>query len=854
MSNKSYSKSHRSVGSASSMRSGSAVRSSRNANLDRFQSNGGFEHAVEETIQLELLDVNKKDISHKLPRSLINPEVRLDKQFNQTSNNHLGASKSTNGMFSSASKISSTMLLGGGNKNLPSSDDMSSNFPLKSIMQRTSSVLDSPLISRSRISFSAADSSDNIPVGGGNLGDFGAATDAVAGISNVTTVRQQASQVEDVDEASLDKQVSLELSESEMIWMYDSVGSFVAEDGEWAEEVKVNNERYAEYLKKLEGSRDWLSDRYSQTLHGRPKHKDTQMTSVAKASIGCGVSESSIHDAFKQLKEQEMRANRAVSGVARKTTKFDAAAKTRLFPDTMKEIDESRGALWSGALKTAPSIIEETSDSRHHADTPGIMVAEEDDSDGELVGKESYDGMAVVEDKAALQRFASSESFKASLVNLERLVVNSNPKYALGQHLFRSSQHEDPAVVDQLEEVREALASEVEAAKPPVVEGEEADEDTIDPSAPHLDTLWEFGCDLTQGRKVLCMAWNKSNENILAAGYGSLTGQSEAIVCAWSYKNPKFPDRVYKLPSQPCSVAFCSKWPGLLGVGLENGEVVIFDVGTNSTDPICTSQVLDVMHRHSQPIWGLTWVSQTQEGTSETKDVLVSACMGGSVRKWDFKTKGLMSSELMAVNRATSKEPRVTSNAKSNHTAYLKKEGSCMSLQFYPEDPLLYLVGSEDGIVYKNSCSYSEQSLDTFTGHSGPVYSMAWSPFEKGVFLTCSADWTLRIWDEKTKKSLKVLQPSTTAVTDCAWSPRTATVLAAVSNSCLAIWDLGVKDFDPIITVTAKQLNASPTTVSFSTKSNAITYGDDKGHICVSMLCNMPNSNTELRPVLTKII
>eukprot|EP00040_Diaphanoeca_grandis_P028610 m.166042 g.166042 ORF g.166042 m.166042 type:complete len:854 (-) comp31412_c0_seq2:421-2982(-) len=835
--------------SSASRGKGSSVRSSRNNSaVDRYQS-VNFDVANEEPIQLMLLDANENDISHKLPRSLVNPEVRLDQQINQPTKQHLG-SRSANGLpFASSAKISSTMLLGGGNAANTTLDDVSMGFPLKSIMQRTSSVLESPLLSRSRVNLSAADSNDSIP-GGGNLGDFGRTlTDAVAGISDVTTVRHHLEVEEEVDEASLDKPVSLELNESEMIWMYDSHGSFVADDGEFAEDVKTNNQRYTEYKAKTEGSRDWLSDRYSQTLHGRPKHKDTQMTAAGKQSIACEVSESSIHDAFVQLREQEAKANRAVSAYARKTTKFDSAAKTRIFPDTMKAIDEKRGALWSGALQTTSStIFEET----RLTPTPGIMVVDDEASENKVV-----DALAFVENKEQLLAISNLPSFVSKLHTLERLVLNSSAKFSLGQHEFCSSQHDDQDLLDKFDIVKAALAVDVENAKPPVVEGEEENEkeekEKVDPDAPYLDTLWEFSSELTQGRKVLCTTWNKTDGNILAAGYASTPDKPTAIVCAWSYKNPKHPDRLYELPSTPCSVSFSTKWAGLLGVGLENGEVYVFDVGSPNTEPVCTSKPLDVIYRHNQPVWGLTWVSQAQESTSELKDILVSACMGGSVRKWDLKTKGFVSSELMAVNRATSKEPRVTSNAKSNHTAYLKKEGSCMSLSFYPQDPLMYLIGSEDGVVYKCSCSYSEQSLDTFVGHSGPVYAIKWSPFTPNVFLTCSADWTLRIWDEKTNTTLKVLQPSTTAVTDCAWSPRTPTVLAAVSNSGLAIWDLGVKDFDPIITLSSKTLKACPTTVLFSNTANAVTYGDDQGRIFVSMLCNMPNVDTDLVTVLTKV-
>ena len=57
-----------------------------------------------------------------------------------------------------------------------------------------------------------------------------------------------------------------------------------------------------------------------------------------------------------------------------------------------------------------------------------------------------------------------------------------------------------------------------------------------------------------------------------------------------------------------------------------------------------------------------------------------------------------------------------------------------------------YLVGTEDGHIHRCSCSYNEQYLHTQFGHTGPVYKVKWSPFLPGTYLSCSADWTVRLW------------------------------------------------------------------------------------------------------------
>lgn len=165
--------------------------------------------------------------------------------------------------------------------------------------------------------------------------------------------------------------------------------------------------------------------------------------------------------------------------------------------------------------------------------------------------------------------------------------------------------------------------------------------------------------------------------------------------------------------------------------------------------------------------------------------------------------------------------------------------GACTSFDFCPQDPGMYMIGTEDGTVHKCSCSYNEQFIADFFGHTGPVYSLSWSPMAAGIFLTCSADWTMRIWNQDEEKPLKVLRHSDKSITDCAWSPHSGTVIAAVSSGGLTVWDLSEKELDPIIMLETENLGNSLTTVEFAHNANSIVYGDSEGRVTVAMLCDM---------------
>ena len=43
--------------------------------------------------------------------------------------------------------------------------------------------------------------------------------------------------------------------------------------------------------------------------------------------------------------------------------------------------------------------------------------------------------------------------------------------------------------------------------------------------------------------------------------------------------------------------------------------------------------------------------------------------------------------------------------------------------------------------------AYSGQYLETYPSHHMAVYALRWNPFHPRVFLSCSADWTVKLWD-----------------------------------------------------------------------------------------------------------
>src|SRR4051812_12453292 len=84
----------------------------------------------------------------------------------------------------------------------------------------------------------------------------------------------------------------------------------------------------------------------------------------------------------------------------------------------------------------------------------------------------------------------------------------------------------------------------------------------------------------------------------------------------------------------------------------------------------------------------------------------------------------------------------------------MRAGGSCFD--FSKIDEHIFVVGTEEGSISKYSKAYSSQYLQSFDGHHMAVYTVRWNHFHPGVFLSCSADWTVKLWEHNTPNPLLV--------------------------------------------------------------------------------------------------
>ena len=199
---------------------------------------------------------------------------------------------------------------------------------------------------------------------------------------------------------------------------------------------------------------------------------------------------------------------------------------------------------------------------------------------------------------------------------------------------------------------------------------------------------------------------------------------------------------------------------------------------------------MDSVAKHLGPVWSVRWLER-ERGTDERGEVLVSTSADGRVVQWTIR-KGFESLVLMKVKRVDKKRGHAAKKDTSRKTesARISQFAPTTSFDFHPNDGNSYLIGTEEGIIHRCSCSYNEQTLDSYGGHGGPIYSVKWHPKVQYVFLSCSEDWTIQIWHEKHPNAVVVLQSGQRPIKHVEWSPYNSTIFVAITDVSIDVWDV----------------------------------------------------------------
>ncbi|GJQ66498.1 hypothetical protein Trydic_g4490 [Trypoxylus dichotomus] len=342
--------------------------------------------------------------------------------------------------------------------------------------------------------------------------------------------------------------------------------------------------------------------------------------------------------------------------------------------------------------------------------------------------------------------------------------------------------------------------------------------------------LWKFIYEKTKKNTVTDICWNPWYYDLFAVCFGFLDFMKPSIegaVCLFTIKNPSFPEHICMTDSGVMCVDVHPKYPYMVVVGQYDGNVVVFNVQATCKKPAFKSNA--VVNKHTGIIWEVKWAPDLPDGEMN----FYSAGADGNINNWV-----LMQNELSVTTITTlylDKDP-----VPGPDGTFVKVRGSASCIAFHPKQKLLYLVGTEMGMIYKCSTNYSSMYLMTYKAHHMPIYRIDFNKYNDDIFISCSGDWRIKIWEDNRPDPLFVFDVGH-CVGDVKWAPYSSTVFAAVTTEGkVYVFDLNVNKYKPICVqaVVSKRRNKL-TRIAFNHKLPIIIVGDDKG--CVTTLKLSPN-------------
>lgn len=402
-----------------------------------------------------------------------------------------------------------------------------------------------------------------------------------------------------------------------------------------------------------------------------------------------------------------------------------------------------------------------------------------------------------------------------------------------------------------------------------------ADQDLLDPLNGEALSSSRVFCDeaWTKNRIVSAVEWSTVHPELIYTAYGAKQSGSlhdpEGVVCVWNTKYKKdTPEFVFHCPSPITSLALSPYSPNLTIGGTYSGQIVIWDNRSRKRTPVQRSKHIAKSHTH--PIYCLDLVG------SKNSHNLISVSSDGRVCSWSLDML------------AQPQEPPFD----LTHPSDKRRSISVMSSSFPRANTNQFLIGCEDGGVYQaqrhgnksgitdmfgyggvggsmasstlSGFSSGASTLHSLTmAHSGPVFGLSCHQAAgtldfSDLFLTASADWSIKLWSTKynTGSSISTLSSGKEAAStnsasnssiipsihafennqdylyDIAWSPaHPAVFVCGDGQANIDLWDINTHTEMPIATHKMKGGSQCISKLAWSQKGDMLAVGDDIGRI-----------------------
>eukprot|EP01012_Entosiphon_sulcatum_P011555 TRINITY_DN1705_c0_g1_i1.p1 TRINITY_DN1705_c0_g1~~TRINITY_DN1705_c0_g1_i1.p1 ORF type:complete len:528 (+),score=92.41 TRINITY_DN1705_c0_g1_i1:65-1648(+) len=355
----------------------------------------------------------------------------------------------------------------------------------------------------------------------------------------------------------------------------------------------------------------------------------------------------------------------------------------------------------------------------------------------------------------------------------------------------------------------------------------------------HLDTQLQ----------ALGLAWN-CNGSILAVAYGriDIVGwcSEKGYLCTWNVLRGEVakPDVMIEVDNYVMCCAFHPEEPTLVAGGTYNGEVIVWDTAKTDDRTVAQTPSTFGVLAHTDPVLQLTWVANRRE--SKLKFMLMSVSGDGKVLIWTLQNQMQQAVGGYETGKGTATGVTCITVLRTGPSAWGSVDiptlentvligteigGVCRtSIRPVPPDPKKIVLLDHNLVVFR------------FENHTGPVQQIQASPFHRNMFLTCSSDGTVKVFNSYETSCVFRVVPSSSVdgyLYDASWSPTRPSVFACVAkDGLLHIVDCEESRSKPSVSLQAGTEGKPVLALQFHPTGSLVATGDAKGHVRVWQLSN----------------
>uniref|UniRef100_H2USH1 Dynein, axonemal, intermediate chain 1, paralog 1 n=1 Tax=Takifugu rubripes TaxID=31033 RepID=H2USH1_TAKRU len=350
--------------------------------------------------------------------------------------------------------------------------------------------------------------------------------------------------------------------------------------------------------------------------------------------------------------------------------------------------------------------------------------------------------------------------------------------------------------------------------------------------------LWKFQCDKAKGMSVTALCWNKKYQDLFAVGMGTydFCKQGPGVLVFHTLKNHSFPEYIYTATSGIMCVDIHQQHSYLVAVGFYDGHVAVYNLKKRGEgEPVYKSTAK--MGKHTDPVWEVRWQKDDLDGNRN----FCSISSDGRIVSWTLVKNELIFTDILRLSVTVS-----VSDVQGGGQQVI----SGTSFDFHKQIDHLFLVGTEDGKIHKCSKTYSNQLLKSYDAHNMAVDAVKWNHFHSGVFISCSSDWTVKVWDHAAHTPLFIFDLHA-PVGDVAWAPYSSTVFAAVTlDGIVHVFDLNLNKFEALCQQAVVANTVKLTHIEFNPIYPIIIVGDERGFVTSLKLSPNLRKRPKVRPTV----